>query len=89
MPATSPKTEGRLCYPYGKTSTDEEILSGVLNALHHNTGVPQERVRVEIRQGRAVLSGSVDQDFERSLAEQIASAAPGVVEVINQITLAS
>jgi osmotically-inducible protein OsmY len=89
MPTASPKPQGQLCYPYGTTSNDEEILSGVLNALHHNSGVPQDRVRVEIRRGRAVLSGVVEQDYERTLAEQIAATAPGVQEVINEIRLAS
>jgi osmotically-inducible protein OsmY len=44
---------------------------------------------VEVRNGHAVLSGAVGEEFERSLAEQAAATAPGVVEVTNQITLAS
>ena len=89
MPTAATKPGGRLCYPYGKTSSDEEILSEVLNALHHNTGVPQDRVRAEVRRGRAVLSGVVDQDYERALAEQVAATAPGELEVVNEIRLAS
>ena len=76
---------GQLCYPYGRVSSDEEIRSEVLNALHHNTGVPQDVVKVDVQQGRAVLSGLVSQDFERTLAEQVAATAPGVVEVVNRL----
>ena len=88
MVTVAQKDEGHLAYPYGDASTDEEILAGVLNALHHNSGVPQERVRVEVRRGRAVLSGEVEQEFERELAERVAATAPGVIEVENEIRLA-
>ncbi len=89
MASVAPKDSGNLAYPYGSVSTDEEVLAAVLNALHHNSGVPQRRLRVEVRNGRALLTGVVDQDFERTLAEQAAAAAPGVTEVKNEITLAS
>ncbi len=83
------KESGQLTYPYGSTSTDEELLAAVLNALHHNTGVPQDRLRVEVSNGRVMLSGVVEQEFERDLAEQAAVATPGVVEVSNEVSLAS
>ena len=90
MATIAPKDQGHLAYPYDcQVSSDEEILSEVLNALHHNCGVPQERLRVEVHHGHAVLSGVLSQDFERALAERIATAAPGVVEVTSQITLES
>ena len=89
MGAIAQNNEGQLAYPYGQASTDEEILASVLNALRHNTGVPQERVRVEVRRGKAVLSGEVEQEFERELAERVAATTPGVVEVENEITLAN
>jgi osmotically-inducible protein OsmY len=89
MATVAHKEQGVLDYPYGRVSSDEEVLSNVLNALHHNTGIPQDDVRVEVRNGRVVLSGAVSQDFERALAEQTAESAPGVVEVANKITLSS
>jgi osmotically-inducible protein OsmY len=89
MVRAAPKTSGKLAYPYGRVSSDEEVLAAVLNALHHSSGVPQERLRVSVRRGHAVLSGVVQQEFERSLAEQAAKSAPGVVEITNEITLES
>ncbi len=64
---------GRLAYPYGEATRDEEALASILNALHHHSGVPLERVRVEVRNGRCVLSGVVTRDYERSLAETTAA----------------
>ncbi len=89
MATIEQKDQGHLAYPYGHVSTDEEVLSEILNALHHNSGVPQERVRVEVRNGHVVLSGVVEQEFERELAESIAKSASGVVKVTNQIELES
>ncbi|MDE3177803.1 MAG: BON domain-containing protein [Pseudomonadota bacterium] len=90
MATISPKDRGRLAYPYGQvSSSDEEVLAEVLNALHHHSGVPQERLQVEVRQGHAVLSGVVESELARELAECTAAAAPGVVEVINHIRLES
>ena len=89
MATVASKERGVLDYPYGRVSTDEEVLSNVLNALHHNSGVPHENLRVEVRHGHAVLSGVVSQEFERSLAVRTAETAPGVVEVTDNITLSS
>jgi osmotically-inducible protein OsmY len=89
MASVAQKSPGHLAYPYGSVSSDEEVLAAVLNALHHNSGIPHEGLRVEVRDGHAVLCGVVGEEFERSLAEQAAATAPGVVEVTNQITLAS
>jgi osmotically-inducible protein OsmY len=89
MVMTAAKDDGQLSYPYGRASTDEEVLSSVLNALHHCSGVPQDDVRVEVHDGHAVLSGVVAEAFERELAEKTAAETPGVVEVTNRITVAN
>jgi len=80
---------GHLPYPYGEASRDEEVLASVLNALHHQTGVPLEQVRVQVRNGRCVLSGAVAHDYQRGLAADAASSTDGVVEVTNNISLVS
>jgi osmotically-inducible protein OsmY len=86
MTTSVPKNHGHLCYPFGDTaSTDEAILAAVLNALHWHPGIPQDQVKVEVRQGCAVLSGKLARDVERELAEQSASTTPGVIEVTNLI----
>jgi osmotically-inducible protein OsmY len=87
MAGVAPKASGRLAYPYGRVSRDEELLAAVLNALHHNSGAPHDRLRVEVRNGRVALSGVAPQDYMRGLAERAVASVPGVVEIANEITL--
>jgi osmotically-inducible protein OsmY len=89
MGAVIDKDSGRLPYPYGEASRDEEALASILNALHYHSGVPLDRVRVEVRGGRCVLSGVVTREYERTLAESTAVATGGVREVTNMISLES
>ena len=65
---------------------DDEILVGVLNALLHNSGVPSDHIRAEVKHGCVILSGIVSEDYESSLAEQAAAGAPGVKQVENNLT---
>jgi osmotically-inducible protein OsmY len=83
------KEAGQLPYPFGGASTDEKILTEVLNALHWHSGVPNDQVRVEVRDGRVVLSGIVAQQLQRELAECTAAEAPGVLQVTNMIKVES
>ena len=87
MPGTIGREVGQLQYPYGSTSTDEEVLAAVLNALHHHSGVPSDHIRAEIHDGQVVLSGKVAREYEKTLAEQAAAATPGVAKVKCLITL--
>jgi len=89
MTAMSTKEEGHLPYPYGDASTDEEILARILNALYWHSGIPLERIKVEVHRGHAILSGIVAQDYERALCEHSATETSGVSEVSNLITLES
>jgi len=89
MGAVTNNDTGRLPYPYGESSRDEEIFSSVLNALHHQSGVPLEQVRVQVSDGRCTLSGVVAHDYQRGLAADAAASSDGVVEVLNNISLSS
>jgi osmotically-inducible protein OsmY len=92
MTDTQSRERAHLEYPYGQdgqASNDEEILAAVLNALHHNSGIPSEHIRAEVKGGHVVLCGVVCQDYERALAEQAAASAPGVTKVENHLTFAS
>ena len=71
---------------FGEETSDEEVLSAVLNALHHNSGMPHDKVRVEVRRGHAFERCSRP-GVRARLAEQAAATAPGVIEVMNQIIL--
>ncbi len=83
------KETGQLPYPFGDASTDEQILTEVLNALHWHSGVPNDQVKVEVKHGHVVLTGIVAQQLQRELAERTASEAPGVLQVTNMIKVES
>jgi len=83
------KEPGQLPYPFGGASTDEQILTEVLNALHWHSGVPNDQVKVEVKHGHVTLSGIVAQQLQRDLSERIASEAPGVLQVTNMIKIES
>ena len=89
MPDSLIRERSALGYPYANetpASNDDQILAAVLNALHHNSGIPSDHIRAEVKDGRVTLSGVVCQDYERTLAEQAAAATPGVVAVANHLT---
>ena len=48
-----------------------------------------DEVLVEVRDGRVLLAGFVDNDAEREAAEAAAAGVEGVAEVINKIDIAS
>jgi osmotically-inducible protein OsmY len=79
----------QLPYPFGGATTDEKILSEVLNALHWHSGVPNDQVKVEVKRGHVLLTGIGAQQLQRDLAERTAAEAPGVLEVTNMIKVES
>jgi osmotically-inducible protein OsmY len=83
------KEAGQLPYPFGGASTDEQILTEVLNALHWHSGVPSDQVKVDVKHGQVVLTGIVAQQYQSDLAERTATEAPGVLEVKNMIKVES
>jgi osmotically-inducible protein OsmY len=89
MDDTHPRESAHRVYPFGQevpASEDDEILAAVLNALHHNCGIPSDHIRAQVKDGRVTLSGIVSQDYESSLAEQAAAGASGVKQVENNLT---
>ncbi len=78
---------GGLPFPYGATTSDEELRAAVLNGLHWHSGVPQDRIRVVVENGRVTLTGEVDKPLHRELAEAETLKTPGVREVENLIEI--
>jgi osmotically-inducible protein OsmY len=70
-------------------SRSDEVRMRVLNALHWDYAVPRHRLEVEVENGWVTMSGQVDLPYQRSCAEFDARNVPGVVGVINRISLAS
>ena len=74
-------------YPGVSAPDDGEVQSYVENLLYTNPDIDASKIRVHVRQGVVTLEGSVEEYWKRPLAEQLASAARGAVDVINRLTV--
>lgn len=72
------------CPEDAKMTADVRALIGQHTALQ-----APNFVHVQTIDHVVYLSGTVDTDVERDLAEQVAYQAPGVTEVVNSITLSN
>lgn len=73
--------------PEGHEPTDTEIAQAVVDALTWNAYVPLHRVRVVVASGWVTLSGTLDWEYQRTLAERTVGKATGVKGVSNTIML--
>lgn len=67
--------------------SDEELRAAALSALHWNSLVPDDQVRVEVEDGWVTLMGEVDFDYQRVSAEQCIRPMVGIGGLDNKITL--
>jgi osmotically-inducible protein OsmY len=68
---------------------DAELAERIKAALQRDPSVERHEVIVSVVNGKTLLSGRVDSQFEKDQAEDVASRVAGVVEVDNNITVAS
>jgi osmotically-inducible protein OsmY len=66
---------------------DETLQRQVAYRLNHHPSLAARRVRVSVDRGVAIISGSVDSDFQSSCAEHAAGGVPGVHRVDNRLRL--
>jgi osmotically-inducible protein OsmY len=71
----------------GGPVTDTDIAEAALSALRANSMVPQDTVKVEVRNHAITLTGNVDWNYEREAAAHIVEHLRGVKTVQNLITL--
>lgn len=67
--------------------TDPEIAQVALNSLKWNSAVPDDKVKVIVRDGRVMLEGEVDSYYQRASAEASVRSISGVRGVSNNITI--
>lgn len=74
--------------------SDEELTQAALHALHWNSLVPDDRVKVEVEDGWLTLMGEVDFDYQRASAEQclrslVGICTRGVTRVVDELVVGS
>lgn len=68
---------------------DPRIARRARTALLANADVHQHEIGVEVTSGVAELTGTVDSDHQKQVAEQVVSEVRGVVRVANRIDVAA
>ncbi len=66
---------------------DKLTKETVMQTLKHYGGIDASSISVNKVQGIIFLKGTVREKFEKALAEQIAFSLPGVVEVVNDLSI--
>ncbi len=67
---------------------DNRIEASAKHSYNFKTYLKDDNIKVESSDGVVTLTGTVSQDYHRSLAEETVSGMPGVKSVNNQLTIA-
>jgi osmotically-inducible protein OsmY len=65
--------------------TDPEIARDAVHAIESHAGIPSDRIKVTVKYGWVTLEGSVDWQYQKSLAESAVKNIRGVLGVTNNI----
>jgi len=67
--------------------TDDEIAKAALDALKMHSEIPDDSIQVTVENGKVILDGVVDWQFQRKEAEDVIAKFGGVTEVVNKIQI--
>jgi osmotically-inducible protein OsmY len=73
--------------PGASERNDTEIASAALNALKWHTSIPDDKLKVTVRNGWVTLEGNVDWQFQRQAARDAVCHLMGVKGVVNDIVI--
>ncbi len=65
--------------------TDPEIARDAVHELESHVSIPADRIKVTVKSGWVTLEGTVDWQYQKSLAESSVKKLRGVVGVLNNI----
>jgi hyperosmotically inducible protein len=71
----------------GATETDDRIISTARNSYNFKTYLSDDQINIVSKSGAVTLTGKVQDEFHRALAEETLSGLPGVASVNNQLSL--
>jgi BON domain-containing protein len=72
----------------GWQRTDERIREDVCGYLSAHPGIDTTDMEVSVANGEVTLEGTVDERFEKRMAEDLTEAVPGVRDVHNRLRVA-
>ncbi|MEO5681290.1 MAG: BON domain-containing protein [Chitinophagaceae bacterium] len=72
-----------------QAETDDDIALAVLNAIKWNWQVPDDRIKVTVKNGWISLEGELDYAYQRNAAENSIVNIMGVLGVFNGISIRS
>jgi osmotically-inducible protein OsmY len=75
--------------PSDTKRADDEIAARAVDILKWQVGVPADRIRVKVESGVVTLTGEVEWQFQKTEADHVVHKLSGVVNVINDIRVAS
>lgn len=67
--------------------TDEDIRSSIETGIQWNSSLNANAIQVQVNEGEVTLTGKVNAYWRKRLAEDIASATSGVIQIHNQIDI--
>src|ERR1019366_3149642 len=66
---------------------DSDIADSVVHILEWTSALSDQDIRATVSNGRVTLTGEVDWNYQREVAERAANHLVGVTSVTNQITV--
>src|SRR5258708_37918671 len=66
--------------------TDPEIAREAIQQLESHVSIPSDKIKVTVEKGWVTLEGTVDWQYQKSLAESSVEKLKGEVGIINNIT---
>lgn len=71
----------------GLRKTDAEIAEAVLNALQWHTVIQEEKVKIQVEDGKVILEGEVEWEYQRVSAKTAIENLAGVRSITNLISI--
>jgi len=75
--------------PGSSQRTDADIAAAALSALKWDTTIPEDRIKVTVRNGWITLEGKVDWGYQKESAERVVRNLTGVKGLTSEITVKS
>jgi BON domain-containing protein len=75
------------CKAVAPAPDDAAIKTAIQSRLYQDPALSGRGIQVDSQQGVVTLTGTVNSDAEKSLAEQFSLQAPGVKQVVNQLSV--